>query len=355
MELRRRNVIRPGDALLAIGDHPDDVDVHRGWPDGSASTWSTTRCSATYQRTALGADWLIGVGTASSMHETAPPTDHISDAWATLREDGIYEIAVGTVEFGEGTSTAHVQIAATSTGHHTVADPSRAVRHRPDRIRHRGVRQRRAVRRGQRGARAPRPRCATASCDSPPRTPASMSASCAMDDDGVDCGDAQAVPGRAHHGREAPAGIRFTESRKAYGSPRSVTSNTHGFRIAVHRVTGEIRILYSVQATDAGVVINPAQVRGQIEGGVAQGIGFALTENFHVDGDGRDGQPQPAQLPDPHLRRRPAHRGAARRNRRTPSARWARRAWRSAASTRWHRRWPTRCRMRPACATANCR
>jgi CO/xanthine dehydrogenase Mo-binding subunit len=81
-------------------------------------------------------------------------------------------------------------------------------------------------------------------------------------------------------------GIRFTESRKAYGSPRSVSSNAQGFRVAVHRVTGEIRILYSVQATDAGVVINSAQVRGQIEGGVAQGIGFALTENFHVDQDG---------------------------------------------------------------------
>ena len=106
-----------------------------------------------------------------------------------------------------------------------------------------------------------------------------------MDDDGVRCGDTRltltellaAAPQR---------GIRFTEARKAYGSPRSVTSNTHGFRIAVHRVTGEIRILYSVQAADAGVVINPVQVRGQIEGGVAQGIGFALTENFHVDGDG---------------------------------------------------------------------
>lgn len=34
------------------------------------------------------------------------------------------------------------------------------------------------------------------------------------------------------------------------------------------------------------MVINPAQVRGQIEGGVAQGIGFALTENHHVDDDG---------------------------------------------------------------------
>ncbi len=109
-------------------------------------------------------------------------------------------------------------------------------------------------------------------------------------------------------------GKRFTLSRKAYGSPRSVTSNAHGFRIAVHRITGEIRILYSVHATDAGVVINPQQVRGQIEGGVAQAIGFALTENFRVDQNGVVVNPEPAQLPDSHLRGRPTHGGPSRRN-----------------------------------------
>ena len=106
-----------------------------------------------------------------------------------------------------------------------------------------------------------------------------------MDDDGVKYGDAKLTLAELlAAARER--GIRFSVSRKAYGSPRSVTSNAQGFRIAVHRVTGEIRILYSVHATDAGVVINPAQVRGQIEGGVAQAIGFALTENFHVDENG---------------------------------------------------------------------
>lgn len=108
---------------------------------------------------------------------------------------------------------------------------------------------------------------------------------CSMADDGVVCGDRRVslvelvALARAR-------GIRFTAARKAYGSPRSVVSNTQGFRIAVHRVTGEIRILYSVQATDAAVLINPAQVRGQVEGGVAQGIGFTLTENYHVDENG---------------------------------------------------------------------
>ena len=118
--------------------------------------------------------------------------------------------------------------------HHAVADTPRAIRHRPDRIRHRRFRQRGTVRRGQRGAATPRPRCATASCASPPRTPGVDLTSCSMDDDGVRCGDTRLTLDEllaAAGGR----GIRFTESRKAYGSPRSVTSNAHGFRIAVHR------------------------------------------------------------------------------------------------------------------------
>ena len=283
LELRRRNVIRPGDRLLAGDDHPDDVMF-------SEDTLATCidlvddalRRSANGQ--VLDDDWLIGTGTASSIHETAPPTEHVSDAWATLRDDGIYEIAVGTVEFGEGTSTAHVQIAATMLGttparvHLVQSDTDtngfdtgafasaglfvsgNAVRKAADALRLRLLRfvaQHTGVEIDE----------------------------CVMDDDGIICGDGRLTLDEViAAGRER--GIRFTESRKAYGSPRSVSTNAHGFRIAVHRVTGEIRILYSVQATDAGVVINPMQVRGQIEGGVAQAIGFALTENFHVDANG---------------------------------------------------------------------
>ena len=83
-------------------------------------------------------------------------------------------------------------------------------------------------------------------------------ASCAMDDNGVLCGDSRLTLTDLLAAARA-RGIRFTESRKAYGSPRSVSTNAHGFRIAVHRVTGEIRILYSVQATDAGVSSIPCR------------------------------------------------------------------------------------------------
>ncbi len=74
--------------------------------------------------------------------------------------------------------------------------------------------------------------------------------------------------------------------RKAYGSPRTVAFNVHGFHIAVHRVTGEIKILQSVQAVDAAVVINPVQLRGQVEGGIAQGLGWALYEKMVFDAQG---------------------------------------------------------------------
>ena len=55
----------------------------------------------------------------------------------------------------------------------------------------------------------------------------------------------------------------------------------------MHPVTGEVRILRSVHAADAGRVINPMQCRGQVEGGVAQAIGAALYEDLRLDADGR--------------------------------------------------------------------
>jgi len=71
------------------------------------------------------------------------------------------------------------------------------------------------------------------------------------------------------------------------GTPRTVAFNVQGFRVAVRPSTGEIRILQSVHAADAGVVINPRQCRGQVEGGVAQALGAALYEHVDIDGDGR--------------------------------------------------------------------
>jgi CO/xanthine dehydrogenase Mo-binding subunit len=54
----------------------------------------------------------------------------------------------------------------------------------------------------------------------------------------------------------------------------------------VNPATGEVRVLRSVQAVDAGTVLNPVQLRGQVEGGVAQALGAALFEEVRIDGAG---------------------------------------------------------------------
>jgi CO/xanthine dehydrogenase Mo-binding subunit len=71
------------------------------------------------------------------------------------------------------------------------------------------------------------------------------------------------------------------------GTPRSVAFNVQGFRVAVNKGTGEIKILKSVHAADAGRVANPMQCRGQVEGGVAQSLGATLYEEMVIDDDGR--------------------------------------------------------------------
>ncbi len=82
------------------------------------------------------------------------------------------------------------------------------------------------------------------------------------------------------------AGHRFDAKRKAYLSPRTVAFNAQGVRVAVHCITGEIRILHSVHAADIGRLINPMQCRGQIDGAIAMGFGWALYEKMVYDDRG---------------------------------------------------------------------
>jgi putative selenate reductase molybdopterin-binding subunit len=92
---------------------------------------------------------------------------------------------------------------------------------------------------------------------------------------------------------DSVAGISLTElaplaeSGHFDGTPRSVAFNAQWFRVAVDPDTGALRILRSVHSADAGTVMNPLQLRGQIEGGVAQAIGATLAEHVDVDASGQ--------------------------------------------------------------------
>jgi putative selenate reductase molybdopterin-binding subunit len=109
---------------------------------------------------------------------------------------------------------------------------------------------------------------------------------CVLDNDSVVCGRQRLSFAELAEAARAQ-GKALGATGTSAGSPRSVAFNVQGFRVAVNKATGEIKILKSVQAADAGRVANPMQCRGQVEGGVAQSLGAALYEEMVIDGRGR--------------------------------------------------------------------
>ena len=113
-EMRRRNVVKPGDPMLS----PPESEYH----DVLYGSYGLDQCldlveramAADAPKPALSADWLTGDGIALTMIDTVPPAGHFADCSIALREDGGFDLTVGTAEFGNGTSTVHRQIAASA-------------------------------------------------------------------------------------------------------------------------------------------------------------------------------------------------------------------------------------------------
>ncbi|MEW6472798.1 MAG: xanthine dehydrogenase family protein molybdopterin-binding subunit [Actinomycetota bacterium] len=62
--------------------------------------------------------------------------------------------------------------------------------------------------------------------------------------------------------------------------------HVHLAEVEVDPVTGNVHVLRYVVAQEVGRAINPVAVAGQIQGGVAQGLGYTLFENLRIE-DGR--------------------------------------------------------------------
>lgn len=86
------------------------------------------------------------------------------------------------------------------------------------------------------------------------------------------------------------------EATRRQSSPKhAVSSRLHAAVVEVDRDTGNVTLLRYVAVEDCGPVINPAIVAGQIRGGVVQGLGQALLEEFVYD---EGGQPLTTSLLD---------------------------------------------------------
>ena len=62
---------------------------------------------------------------------------------------------------------------------------------------------------------------------------------------------------------------------------------THICDVEVDKETGHVKILRYTAIQDVGRAIHPSYVEGQMQGGVAQGVGWALSEEYIYDKDGK--------------------------------------------------------------------
>jgi CO/xanthine dehydrogenase Mo-binding subunit/aerobic-type carbon monoxide dehydrogenase small subunit (CoxS/CutS family) len=284
-EIRRRNIVKPGDPMLsAPGSVHTDV-FYGSYGLDQCLDLVERAMQAEGPKVELSADWLMGDGIALTMIDTVPPDGHIADARISLREDGGFELFVGTAEFGNGTSTVHRQIAASALattvdqislrqsdtahgGHDTGAYGSTGT-----------FVAGRATQAAAENLAEDLKVFASTAMKTDPDT-------CVLDNDSVVCGRQRLSFAQLAEAAHAQ-GQTLSASGTSAGTPRSVAFNVQGFRVAVNKFTGEIKVLKSVHAADAGRVANPMQCRGQVEGGVAQSLGATLYEEMVIDDGGR--------------------------------------------------------------------
>jgi CO/xanthine dehydrogenase Mo-binding subunit len=226
---------------------------------------------------------------AAGMIDTIPPRGHHADCRIRLTEDGRYELFVGTCEFGNGTSTVHGQIGASVLA--TTVDKVRIRQSDTDAVGHdSGAFGSTGTVVAGSATRAAAAALADAIRDFAAARLSVDRGACRLADDRVEAG-ARRISLAELAAASLAAGRPLEGKGHSAGTPRSVAFNVQGFEVAVHRRYGEIRILGSLHAADAGVVVNPMQCRGQIEGGVAQAIGAALYEKLNIDADGKVANP----------------------------------------------------------------
>ena len=120
-----------------------------------------------------------------------------------------------------------------------------------------------------------------------------------VDPDGVVWEKGYAKPASSNVGEFPPMSIKEIAAKRgqtggpivaaAGVNPMAVAPGyaTHFCDVEVDPDTGKVTILRYVAAQDVGRAIHPSYVEGQIQGGVVQGIGWALNEEYIYDSKGR--------------------------------------------------------------------
>ena len=295
VEIRLRNAAQPG-----------DTSAH-GWYLGSCAL------TETIQEAAKATGWQEkrgkggphrGIGMASCIHVAGNRTIYKpydgSNAEIRVTADGAVELLSGESDIGQGSRTVFAQIAA-----ETLGVPLSYVRVAPvdtarspfatgtvaSRVTTLGGW---AVQMGAANARQQILEAVAAAWDTAPDALEIVDGTVRVKADparaisfpmaaeiAVDSQDGRPVVGVGEYRAE---GVVLPDPKTKYGNIAIAYSfGTHVAEVEVDVETGQVRVLNFVAAHDVGRAINPVGVEGQIEGGVAQGIGYALLEEMKMD------------------------------------------------------------------------
>jgi CO/xanthine dehydrogenase Mo-binding subunit len=282
-ELRLRNLMRDGDRLLN-GQVLTDASILGEAFDGleGAAPWS-----------ALGQRQGTGVGIAACVWLTNPLP---GSATITLNEDGTLGVVTAATENGSGAVAMGLrQIAAEELG----VDASMVLTSMPDTdidgydAGSQGSRTTRVTGRAVREA-AGQVRRQVLQAAAATFEASESDLRLADGFVGVKGDPAARIPVADFARQAASAGCPIT-GNGSYGTPipgydqacatgllfpafTTPTYHVHIAEVAVDQVTGNVTVLRYLVAQEVGRVINPTGVAGQIQGGVAQGLGYALWE-----------------------------------------------------------------------------
>ncbi|MCB9853915.1 MAG: xanthine dehydrogenase family protein [Phycisphaerales bacterium] len=289
IELRRRNLLKPGETLATGQVFKDDVDLG-ALMDSALELSEYGRRSAAHAETNKTHPYIRrGIGLATFHHGSgftgAGEVYLASEVWVEAHADGRVEVLTAQTDMGQGTSTILAQIAADALG----LPDDRIVVAQPDtsRVPNSGptVASRTAMVVGKLVYRA---------CEDLKRR---LNAS---DADSAALAAAIATwhvahPGEALVGRakyEKPADVQWDDKLYKGDAYASYGWAAHTAEVEIDLRTFGIRVTDYVALQEIGRVLNPTLARGQIQGGVVQGIGWALMEEVVLD----DGVMKNAQM-----------------------------------------------------------
>lgn len=240
---------------------------------------------------------MRGRGVAASWYGIArTATIDRAGAWAELDDGGTAKIVTGVTEIGEGILTVLAQIAAEELGIRpedvTIGDNDTA---RSPEAAHAGATRQtymigNSVALACREARARLARELADHWDVPEESIAAFDGEIWSEGSNLKMTMAEAVDVCKKRGVVPVGSGSFTAHGTGLdpvdGSGSPWQAYVYGCQVAeveVDTMTGEVQVLGIWAAHDVGRAINPRGVEGQIEGGVVQGLGQALMEDYQLE------------------------------------------------------------------------